>query len=238
MNEIRLDTNWVDYLIVATYFVVVLGVGFAAKRYIKTSLDYFLSGRSLPAWITGLAFISANLGATEVLGMAANGAQYGVATVNYYWIGAIPAMVFLGLVMMPFYYGSKVRSVPEYLLLRFNVQSHVFNSVTFAVATILIAGVNLYALALVLKLLLGWPIIVGIVVAAVDRRRLHHARRPVVGDLQRGAAVLRDPGGADPDHGRSAWSTSAAGAACRTRSRSPRSARPACTRCRARTPAT
>ncbi len=167
MNEIRLDTNWVDYLIIATYFVVVLGVGFAAKRYIKSSLDYFLSGRSLPAWITGLAFISANLGATEVLGMAANGAQYGVATVNYYWLGAIPAMVFLGLVMMPFYYGSKVRSVPEYLLLRFNVKSHVFNSVTFAVATILIAGVNLYALALVLKLLLGWPIIVGIIVAAV-----------------------------------------------------------------------
>ena len=99
--------------------------------------------------------------------MAANGAQYGVATVNYYWLGAIPAMVFLGLVMMPFYYGSKVRSVPEYLLLRFNVKSHVFNSATFAVATVLIAGVNLYALALVLKLLLGWPIIVGIIVAAV-----------------------------------------------------------------------
>jgi len=167
LNQVRLDTNWVDYLIVLTYFAVVLGVGFAAKRYIKTSLDYFLSGRSLPAWITGLAFISANLGATEVLGMAANGAQYGVATVNYYWIGAIPAMVFLGLVMMPFYYGSKVRSVPEYLLLRFNKASHQFNSWTFAIATILIAGVNLYALALVLKFLLGWPIILGIVVAAV-----------------------------------------------------------------------
>jgi SSS family solute:Na+ symporter len=167
MKDIRLDTNWIDYAIVLTYFAVVLGVGFAAKRYIKSSLDYFLSGRSLPAWITGLAFISANLGATEVLGMAANGAQYGVATVNYYWLGAIPAMVFLGLVMMPFYYGSKVRSVPEYLLLRFNVKSHVFNSATFALATVLIAGVNLYALALVLKLLLGWPIIVGIIVAAV-----------------------------------------------------------------------
>src|SRR4051812_9386185 len=167
MNQVRLDTNFVDYAIVVTYFIVVLGIGFAAKRYIKTSLDYFLSGRSLPAWITGLAFISANLGATEVLGMAANGAQYGVATVNYYWIGAIPAMVFLGLVMMPFYYGSKVRSVPEYLLQRFNPASHQFNSWTFALATILIAGVNLYALALVLKFLLGWPIILGIVVAAV-----------------------------------------------------------------------
>src|SRR4051812_13474160 len=146
--------------------MVVLGVGFAAKRYIRSSLDYFLSGRSLPAWITGLAFISANLGATEVLGMAANGAQYGVATVNYYWIGAIPAMVFLGLVMMPFYYGSKVRSVPEYLRRRFNKPSHLFNAVAFSIATILIAGVNLYALALVLNLMLGWPILLGIVVAA------------------------------------------------------------------------
>ena len=99
--------------------------------------------------------------------MSANGAQYGVATVNYYWIGAIPAMVFLGLVMMPFYYGSKIRSVPEYFKLRFNNQSHVLNSVSFAVATVLIAGVNLYALALVLELLLGWPLLVGIVVAGV-----------------------------------------------------------------------
>jgi solute:Na+ symporter, SSS family len=167
VNQVRLDTDFIDYAILITYFAVVLGVGFAAKRYIRTSLDYFLSGRSLPAWITGLAFISANLGATEVLGMAANGAQYGVATVNYYWIGAIPAMVFLGLVMMPFYYGSKVRSVPEYLLQRFSPASHQFNSWTFALATVLISGVNLYALALVLKFLLGWPIIVGIVVAAV-----------------------------------------------------------------------
>src|ERR1700750_2309399 len=166
MNHVRLDVNAIDYAIVIVYFVVVLGIGFAAKRYIKSSLDSVLSGRSLPAWITGLAFISANLGATEVLGMAANGAQYGVATVNYYWIGAIPAMVFLGLVMMPFYYGSKVRSVPEYLLQRFNPAAHQFNSWTFALATILIAGVNLYALALVLKFLLGWPIILGIVVAA------------------------------------------------------------------------
>src|SRR5919108_848804 len=167
MKDIRLDTDFVDYAILAGYFAVVLGVGFAAKRYIKSSLDYFLSGRSLPAWITGLAFISANLGALEVIGMSANGAQYGVATVNYYWIGAIPAMVFLGLVMMPFYYGSKIRSVPEFLRLRFNDSAHKFNSWTFALATVLIAGVNLYALALVLKLLLGWPIVVGVVVAAV-----------------------------------------------------------------------
>ena len=167
MSDLRLDTDFVDYAILVGYFAVVLGVGLAARRYVKTSLDYFLSGRSLPAWITGLAFISANLGALEVIGMAANGAQYGVATVNYYWIGAIPAMVFLGLVMMPFYYGSKVRSVPEYLRLRFNDHAHLFNSITFAIATVLIAGVNLYALALVLQLLLGWPIIVGVAVAAV-----------------------------------------------------------------------
>ena len=165
-SDIRLDTNLVDYAILAIYFVAVLGIGFAAKRYIKTSLDYFLSGRSLPAWITGLAFISANLGALEILGMAANGAQFGVYTVHYYWVGAVPAMVFLGIVMMPFYYGSKVRSVPEYLRLRFNRPTHFFNAMTFALATVLIAGVNLYALALVLKLMLGWPILLGIVIAA------------------------------------------------------------------------
>jgi solute:Na+ symporter, SSS family len=162
----RLNANAIDYAIIGVYFVVVLGIGFIARRYVKTSLDYFLSGRSLPAWITGLAFVSANLGALELLGQAANGAQYGIAGVHFYWIGAIPAMVFLGIVMMPFYYGSKVRSVPEYLRRRFNDPAHVFNSIAFAFATILIAGVNLYALALVLQLLLGWPIIVGIVVAA------------------------------------------------------------------------
>jgi len=166
VQDVRLDTNLLDYAILGIYFLVVLGVGLIARRYIRSSLDYFLSGRSLPAWITGLAFISANLGAIELLGMAANGAQYGLATVNYYWIGAIPAMVFLGLVMMPFYYGSKVRSVPEYLLKRFDSRSHLFNSVTFGLATVLIAGVNLYALALVLKVMLGWPLWVGICVAA------------------------------------------------------------------------
>jgi SSS family solute:Na+ symporter len=165
-KDVRFDVNAVDYGILALYFLTVLGVGFVARRYVKTSLDYFLSGRSLPAWITGFAFVSANLGATEILGNGANGAQYGVATFNFYWIGAVPAMVFLGLVMMPFYYGSQVRSVPEYLLKRFSVPAHVFNSLTFALATVLIAGVNLFALALVLKLLLGWPILLGIVVAA------------------------------------------------------------------------
>ncbi|MFF9087279.1 sodium:solute symporter family protein [Streptomyces sp. NPDC014991] len=162
---LRLPTNWLDYTILAIYFVVVLGIGLAARRSVKTSLDFFLSGRSLPAWITGLAFISANLAATEILGMAANSAQYGAYTVHWYWIGAIPAMVFLGLVMMPFYYGSKVRSVPEFLLLRFDRAAHLLSSILFAFAAILIAGVNLYALAIVVEALLGWPQWVAIVVA-------------------------------------------------------------------------
>jgi solute:Na+ symporter, SSS family len=132
----------------------------------STGLDFFLSGRSLPAWITGLAFIAANLGALEILGLAANGAKYGIATVHFYWIGAVPAMVFLGIVMMPFYYNSKVRSVPEYLRLRFNDPTHVLNSLSFAVATVLIAGVNLFAMALVIRLLLGWPLALSIVLAA------------------------------------------------------------------------
>jgi SSS family solute:Na+ symporter len=163
--ELRLPANWLDYSLLAIYFLFVLGVGFLARKSVKTSLDFFLSGRSLPAWVTGLAFISANLGATEVLGMAANSAQYGVYTVHWYWIGAIPAMVFLGLVMMPFYYGSKVRSVPEFLLLRFDKSAHLLSSVLFAFAAILIAGVNLYSLAIVVEALLGWPEWVAIVVA-------------------------------------------------------------------------
>jgi len=165
-TDLRLDANALDYFLVAFYFVLVLGIGLVARRSISSSLDFLLSGRSLPAWVTGLAFISANLGAIELIGMTANGAQYGIPTAHYYWIGAVPAMVFLGIVMMPFYYGSKVRSVPEYLRLRFNRPTHLFNALSFAFATVLIAGVNLFALALVLELLLGWPILVGIVVAA------------------------------------------------------------------------
>jgi SSS family solute:Na+ symporter len=163
---LRIDASGLDYLIIGIYFVTVLGVGLLARSLIKSDLDFFLSGRSLPAWITGLAFIAANLGALEILGMAANGAQYGVATVHFYWIGAIPAMVFLGLVMMPFYYGSKVRSVPEWLRRRYGREAHLFNAISFAVATVLISGVNLFALGLVLSLMLGWSINVAVVVAA------------------------------------------------------------------------
>jgi solute:Na+ symporter, SSS family len=163
---LRLHPSLLDYSLLGMYFVVVLGIGLAARRTVGTSSDFLLAGRRMPAWVTGLAFVSANLGATEILGMAANGAQYGVVTVHYYWIGAVPAMVFLGIVMMPFYYRSKVRSVPEYLRLRYNNESHILIAILFAVAAILIAGVNLYALAIVVKALLGWSTYVGIIVAA------------------------------------------------------------------------
>jgi len=163
---LRLHVNFFDYTILAIYFAVVIGIGLVARRAVATSEDFLLSGRSLPAWITGLAFISANLGAIEILGMAANGAQYGLSTLHFYWIGAVPAMVFLGLVMMPFYYGSRVRSVPEYLRRRFNPATHLFNAISFAAAAVLIAGVNLYALGLVINALIGWPIFVSIAVAA------------------------------------------------------------------------
>src|ERR1700733_9726749 len=166
VGMLRLHPSTIDYVILAIYFVVVLGIGFVARLSIKTDLDFFLSGRSLPAWITGLAFIAANLGALEILGQAANGAQYGVAAVHYYWIGAVPAMIFLGLFMLPFYYGAKVRSVPEYVRLRFNEAAHAFNAGTFAVATVLISGVNLFALALIIHLMLGWSITFAILIAA------------------------------------------------------------------------
>jgi SSS family solute:Na+ symporter len=162
----QLDVNLFDYLILGIYFALVVTIGLLARRAIATSEDFLLSGRSLPAWVTGLAFISANLGAIEILGMAANGAKYGLSTVHFYWIGAVPAMVFLGLVMMPFYYGSRVRSVPEYLRRRFNAPTHLFNAISFAVAAVLTAGVNLYALALVIEALIGWPSWLSIILAA------------------------------------------------------------------------
>jgi len=165
-QQLRLDANWVDYLLVGLYFAFVIGIGIMAKRQVSTSLDFFLSGRSLPAWVTGLAFISANLGAVEIVGMSANGANYGIATMHYFWIGAVPAMLFLGVVMMPFYYGSKVRSVPEFMRRRFGTGAHLVNALSFAVAQLLIAGINLYLLASIVEVLLGWPLWVSLIVAA------------------------------------------------------------------------
>ncbi len=165
-TQLRLDANWVDYLLIATYFAFVIGIGVMAKRSVSSSIDFFLSGRSLPAWVTGLAFISANLGAVEIIGMSANGASYGLATMHYFWIGAVPAMLFLGVVMMPFYYGSKVRSVPEFMNRRFGPTAHLVNAISFSVAQLLIAGINLFLLASIVEVLLGWPLWVSLIVAA------------------------------------------------------------------------
>jgi SSS family solute:Na+ symporter len=143
----------IDWLIMLVYFVFVLGIGFALKRYMRTSNDFFLAGRSIPAWVCGLAFISANLGAQEVIGMGASGAKYGIITSHFYWIGAIPAMIFVGIFMMPFYYGSKARSVPEYLRLRFDEKTRAVNAFSFAMMTVLSSGISMYAMALLIQTL-------------------------------------------------------------------------------------
>src|SRR5213078_2343744 len=156
----------IDYAVMLLYFGFVLGIGAMLRRYVHTSEDFFLSGRSIPAWVTGLAFISANLGAQEVIGMGASGAKYGIATSHFYWIGAIPAMVFVGLFMMPFYYGSRARSVPEYLKLRFDEKTRALNAVSFAVMTVFSSGISLYAMGKLLNLLLGWSFDLSILVAA------------------------------------------------------------------------
>jgi solute:Na+ symporter, SSS family len=161
-----LELKSVDWLIMLLYFGFVLGIGFALKRYMKTSKDFFQAGRALPAWICGLAFISANLGAQEVLGMGASGAKYGLETAHFYGIGAIPAMIFVGIFMMPFYYGSKARSVPEFLRLRFDEKTRAFNACTFAVMTVFSSGISMYAMARLIQVLhvfdsmfrsLNWP---------------------------------------------------------------------------------
>jgi solute:Na+ symporter, SSS family len=157
----------IDYAILTIYFVFVIGIGWALKRNVKTSTDFFLSGRSIPAWIAGLAFISANLGAQEVIGMGASGAKYGIATSHFYWVGAIPAMVFVGVFMMPFYYGSRARSVPEYLKLRFDEKTRGFNAISFAVMTVFSSGISMYAMGLLLGTLLGWDFNFSVIVSAI-----------------------------------------------------------------------
>jgi SSS family solute:Na+ symporter len=143
----------IDWTIMIVYFVFVLGIGAVLKRYVKTSTDFFLAGRSIPAWVAGLAFLSANLGAQEVIGMGASGAKYGIATSHFYWIGAIPAMVFVGVFMMPFYYGSRARSVPEYLRLRFDEKTRGLNAVSFAIMTLFSSGISMYAMAKLIQIL-------------------------------------------------------------------------------------
>ena len=160
-----LNLTAVDWLIMLLYFVFVLGIGFALKRYMKTSKDFFQAGRALPAWICGLAFISANLGAQEVIGMGASGAKYGLETAHFYGIGAIPAMIFVGIFMMPFYYGSKARCVPEFLRMRFDEKTRALNACSFAVMTVFSSGISMYAMARLIQALhvfdglfraLGW----------------------------------------------------------------------------------
>jgi len=163
----QIHLGGIDYAILLIYFAFVLGIGWMLRRFVKSSEDFFLSGRSIPAWIAGLAFLSANLGAQEVIGMAASGAKYGMMTSHFYWVGAIPAMVFVGIFMMPFYYGSRARSVPEYLKLRFDEKTRGFNAMTFAVMTVFSSGISMYALAKLLELVLGWNFNTSILLSAV-----------------------------------------------------------------------
>jgi SSS family solute:Na+ symporter len=163
----RIHLGAIDYTLLIIYFLFVLGIGWALRRFVKSSDDFFLSGRSIPAWIAGLAFISANLGAQEVIGMAASGAKYGIMTSHFYWVGAMPAMVFVGLFMMPFYYGSRARSVPEYLKLRFDEKTRGLNAITFAIMTVFSSGISMYALAKLLELVLGWSFHASIILTGV-----------------------------------------------------------------------
>ena len=157
MNSVpSLHLGPVDWTILILYFSFVVGIGVALKRGMKSSSDFFLSGRAIPGWIAGLAFLSANLGAQEVMGMAASGAKYGMMTAHFYWVGAVPAMVFVGVFMMPFYYGSRARSVPEYLKLRYDEKTRTFNAFSFAIMTVFSSGISMYAMAKLLNLLLGW----------------------------------------------------------------------------------
>jgi SSS family solute:Na+ symporter len=161
-----LDLAPVDYLILSLYFAFVLGIGWLVKRKVSTSEDFLTSGRSVPVWITSLAFIAANLGAQEVIGMCASGAKYGIMTAHFYWIGAVPAMLFVGVFMMPFYYGSRARSVPEYLKLRFDEKTRALNACTFAVMTVFSSGISMYALGLLFELVLGWSFTNSVLLSA------------------------------------------------------------------------
>jgi len=156
----------IDYVSLSIYFLFVLGIGWIVKRRIRTSEDFLTSRHSVPVWITSLAFIAANLGAQEMIGMCASGAKYGIMTAQFYWLGAVPAMLFVGLFMMPFYYGSRARSVPEYLKLRFDEKTRGLNAVTFAVMTIFSSGISMYALGLLFQLVLNWSFTNSVLLSA------------------------------------------------------------------------
>ena len=156
----------VDYAVLSLYFAFVLGIGWYLKRTVSTSADFLTSGHSVPLWITSLAFVAANLGAQELIGMSASGAKYGIMTAHFYWVGAIPAMVFMGVFMMPFYFGSRARSVPEYLKLRFDEKTRGLNAFAFAIMTVFSSGISMYALGLLLQLVLGWSFTASVLVSA------------------------------------------------------------------------
>ena len=158
--------SWIDYLVMIIYFAFVLGIGWALKRYMKDASAFLEAGRAMPAWVAGLAFISTNLGALEVMGMTGSGLKYGMLTTHFYWVGAIPAMVFLAMFMMPFYYGSKARSVPEYLKLRYDEKTRGLNAILFAVMTILASGISMYALAILMEKVLGWNFHLSLILSA------------------------------------------------------------------------
>lgn len=156
LPPMHIHLHGADYVVVGVYFCLVIGIGWMAKRHLRKDSDFLLSNRSLPPWITGLAFLSVNLSAQEIMAAAASGAKYGIMACHFYWIGAIPAMVFLAIFMMPFYYGSKARSVPEFLKLRFDEKTHALNSMTFAVSAVVLSGISLHAVAELLTTLVGW----------------------------------------------------------------------------------
>src|ERR1043166_799874 len=156
----------IDYVILSVYFAFVLGIGALMRRRVHTSEDFLTSHRSVPLWITSLAFIAANLGAQEVVGMCASGAKYGIMTAHFYWIGAVPAMLFVGVFMMPFYYGSRARSVPEYLKLRFDEKTRGLNAIAFAIMTLFSSGISMYALGLLFQLVLGWSFSTSVLCSA------------------------------------------------------------------------
>jgi SSS family solute:Na+ symporter len=166
-GETLIYLSAVDIAIIAIYFAVVLAIGFYLKGMSESGEDFFMAGREMTAWIAGLSFLSANLGSLELMGWAAAAYQYGILAAHWYWIGAVPAMLFLGVVMMPFYYISKTHSVPGYLKLRFGEGTRALSAITFAVMTILMSGINMYSMALVMKVVLGWDINFSIWVSSI-----------------------------------------------------------------------
>lgn len=152
----QISIAWIDYVVIALYFGAVLSIGWYLKKFTRTGEDFFLAGRRNSAWVAGLAFLAANMGAVELMGMAGASYEYGMLTGHFYWFGAIPAMLFLGLFMMPFYYSSRIHSVPGYLKLRFDERNRTLNAISFALMTLLVSGINLYAMALTLHTIIGW----------------------------------------------------------------------------------